>query len=251
MTNARWGRVAAFGLALVGLLAAGRAGAEEPALTPAQERAVEAIVHDYLLAHPEVLVQALEGFQARQKAEEEARQRDALVAHRGLLVDDPDDPVLGNAAGDVTVVEFFDYRCPYCKRVTPGLMAAVKADGNVRLVMKEFPILGPESVIAARAALAAQRQGRYQALHVALMELKGEMTEAAILALAERAGLDVTRLQRDMKAEAIDQALRRNYELAEALGIGGTPAFVIGDTLVPGAMSMDDLRALIAKARAG
>jgi protein-disulfide isomerase len=239
------------GALALGLAASVPASAEEPALTPGQKEAVEGIVHDYLLAHPEVLVKALESYQARQKAEEEARKRQALIAHRRLLVDDPADPVLGNAGGDVTVVEFFDYRCPYCKRVAGGLMETVRADGNVRLVMKEFPILGPESVVAARAALAAEQQGKYEDLHNALMGLKGEMSEATIMKTAESVGLDVVQLKRDMKAEAIDQALRSNYELADALGIGGTPAFVVGDTLVPGAMSMDDLKALIAKARAG
>ena len=225
--------------------------AGKEALSDAQEEAVRALVRDYLLENPEILIESLQLYDERRKAEAAARQREALTAHLEQLSGGPATPVLGNPEGDVVIVEFFDYRCPYCKKVADDLRQAVREDGNIRLVMKEFPILGPDSLVAARAALAAGAQGRYEDFHFALMAERGQITEDTVFAVAERLGLDVAKLQADMESEAVETEIRRTYDLAEALDIGGTPAFVIGDQVYPGALSMSDLRQAVASSRDG
>ena len=240
------------------LTAAFPVAAEEPAtagsgpgsFTAAQEEAIGQIVRDYLLEHPEVLVEALNAYEAQQQQLAEELQRQAVIAHQSALANDGLSPVLGNPDGDVVIVEFFDYRCPYCKKVADALLETVEKDGGVRLVMKEFPILGPDSIYAARAALAADKQGRYKDFHFALMDINGQIDVPAVMAVAKLLDLDIAQLQKDMVSEEIDLALRRNFELAEALQIGGTPAFVVGDTLVPGAVEMSTLEELIARIRA-
>ena len=172
-----------------------------------------------------------------------------IVARRDELLNDPASPVGGNPDGDVTLVEFFDYQCPYCKTIFPSIQALLAEDRNLRYVFKEFPILGRASVFAARAALAARRQGKYLEFHTALMPARGKLTETRVMRLAEKVGLDVDRLRRDMADGTIDDSIRRNRELARALDVNGTPAFVIGDTVVPGAVDIDTLRSLIARER--
>lgn len=209
---------------------------------------VERIVKDYLLREPEVLYEALQELQRRRDSAEAQRVQAVIAERRQELVGQAGDPVLGDPKGDVTIVEFMDYRCGYCRSMAPALRALLEQDRRVRLVVKEFPILGPDSLTAARAALAARRQGRHGDLHWALYQAK-DLSEAAILALAKERGLDTERLVRDMRAPAIEQELERNRALAEALGISGTPSFVVGDTLIPGAAPVARLAELIAKAR--
>ena len=221
-----------------------------PALSAAQEEAVRALVRETIMNNPEILIEALQLYDQQQKQAAEDKRRENLVSMQEELTNDPLSPVLGNPAGDVVIVEFFDYRCPYCKKVAQDVRTAVQEDGNVRLVMKEFPILGPDSIVGARAALAAEKQGRYEDLHFALMEVSGDLNETTIMAVAEGLGLDMHQLQMDMESSEIDTAIRRNYSLAEALDIGGTPAFVIGTQVFPGAISMEDIREAITNARA-
>jgi protein-disulfide isomerase len=217
---------------------------------PAQIESIEQIVRDYLLAHPEVLVQSLTEFQQRQKVAEKQRQQQAVLSSRAALTLDPDTPVMGNPEGDVAIVEFFDYKCPYCKRAAGTLKDVVAADGKIRLVMKEFPILGPQSVKAARAALAVAKQGKYEAFHWALMTEPGDMSDPHIRQIARTVGVDVDRMVADMEAPEIQAMIARNHELAQRLQINGTPAFVIGDTLVPGAVDRKTIEHLVAQARA-
>ena len=172
-----------------------------------------------------------------------------IVARQDELLNDPASPVGGNPDGDVTLVEFFDYQCPYCKTIFPSIQALLAEDRNLRYVFKEFPILGRASVFAARAALAARRQGKYLEFHTALMPAKGKLTEARVMRLAKTAGLDVDRLRRDMADGTVDATIRRNLELADGLGIFSTPVFIIGDTQIPGAVEIDTLKVLIARAR--
>ncbi len=172
-----------------------------------------------------------------------------IIARREEIFNDPASPVGGNPDGDVTLVEFFDYQCPYCKRIFPSIQALLAEDRNLRYVFKEFPILGKESVFAARAALAAQRQGKYLEFHMAVMTAKGKLTEARVMRLAKTAGLDVDRLRRDMADGTVDAMIRRNLDLADGLGIFSTPVFIIGDTQIPGAVEIDTLKTLIARAR--
>ncbi|WP_340117294.1 DsbA family protein [Pelagibius sp. 7325] len=240
----------ALALGLAALPQAPRAQEAASPLAGMEKEAVEQLVREYLLAHPEVVVEALQRYEQQQQALEAERLKEALDAAGPALVADPADPVLGNPDGDVTLVEFFDYRCPYCKRMTDTLAALIKEDSNLRVVMKEFPILSRESVQAARAALAAERQGKYEAFHFALMENGGSFTDDEILAVAESVGLDAEALQKDMQDPSITAALQRTNALAESIGITGTPAFVIGDTMIPGATSLEALRAQIAEIRA-
>lgn len=214
----------------------------------AEREAIEGIIADYILENPEIIYRALQVLQERQQAAQAEQARLALETHRDALERDPNSPVGGNPEGDVTVVEFFDYRCPYCKRVAPDVERLTTEDDEVRLVYKEWPILGPESVFAARAALAAREQGRYLDLHDRLMGLR-EVTEKSVMAVARDLGLDLERLREDMAAPEIDAHLQATARLAEALGITGTPAFVIGDEIVPGAANYGALSGMVEAAR--
>lgn len=217
--------------------------------TPDQKKAIEDIVRDYLADHPEVVIEALQA--AEDKLKHEAREKGALAlaAHKKEVFDDPNSPVAGNPKGDVTLVEFFDYRCPYCKQVEPALEKLLTEDRQLKLVYKELPVLGPESDLAARVALAAKNQGRYDAFHRAMMALPGRIDEAAIYKVAASVGLDIERLKQDVKSPAVAAQLKANALLGSQLSIDGTPAFVVGDTIIPGALSIDALRQQIANAR--
>ena len=225
------------------------ARAQDP--SPAEVGKIEKIVRDYLRQHPEVIVDALQEYQHRQDTQKVEQTRQTIAASKDELLNDPTSPVTGNPKGDVAVVEFFDYRCPYCKAVAPDLAKAVAADGKVRLIYKEFPILGPASITAAKAALAAVRQDKYLTFHDRLFAFKGNLDDAAIYAVASDLGLDVARLKADMEKPEIEQIIDRSYKLAEKLKIQGTPAFVIGSDLLPGAASFDDLIAAFKRARGG
>lgn len=238
---------------LLALAVAGTAPAlaQEATFDPGQTEAIEKIVHDYLLEHPEVIRDAIQALQAKEEAAKADQQAGALAQYKDRILNDPGSPVAGNAMGDVTIVEFFDYKCPYCKRVTPALGELLAADKGVRLVFKEFPILGESSLLAARAALAAKQQDRYLEFHNALMAQRGDFDMAAIEGIAKATGVDFAKLSADMKAPEVDQQLRDTHELAIALGIRSTPTFIVGDEIVPGAISIDDMKALIADFRSG
>jgi protein-disulfide isomerase len=233
--------------ALLALLPLGAARAAD--FTPEQRKEVEAIIHDYLIKNPDVLLDALQAAEDKIKGEARDKAAQALTTRRREIFEDPEAPVAGNPKGDVSLVEFFDYRCPYCKQVEPALEALLGEDRQLRLVYKEFPVLGADSVTASRAALAAKKQGKYDGFHRAMMTLKGQINEAAVFKTAESVGLDVERLKRDMATPEIARALKANTDLAEALEIRGTPAFVIGDEIVPGAIDLASLKQLIATAR--
>ena len=219
------------------------------AVTPSQKSAVEQIIHDYILQHPELLVEALQSAENKMKAQAEERARAALVDKRQEILEDPTAPVAGNPKGDVTIVEFFDYRCPYCKQVEPALEALLQEDHQLRIIYKELPILGKDSVYATRVALAARKQGKYETFHRAMMGAKGQIDEKTILRVAADSGLDIERVKRDMQAEEIDGIIKRNYDLAQALDIHGTPAFIIGGEMVPGAIDIATMKQKIAAAR--
>jgi protein-disulfide isomerase len=235
-----------------GLMAAvqGRsAGAAE--IPAAQREAIEGIIHDYLMKNPDVLIEALRNAEDTLNHEADAKATKVLRDRASDIFNDPATPVGGNPKGDVTIVEFFDYRCPYCKQVLPALQALLKEDHQLRFVYKEFPVLGPASVVAAHAALAAQRQGKYEAFHTAMMAAKGQITEDTVYKVAGSVGLDVNRLKQDMAAPEVEQELKTNLALAEELNIRGTPGFIIGNKIVPGALDLDALKNMIAEARKG
>ena len=220
-------------------------------LTPGQVDQIEQVIRDYLIRNPEVIIEAVQGLERRQRDEQAKAAQAALSARRDDIVGDPGSPVGGNLKGDVTIVEFFDYRCPYCKQVAPSIARLLKEDTKLRFVYKEFPILGPESVVAARAALAAHAQGKYAPMHDALMGQRGNLDEATIMRAAGEAGLDVNRLKADMKKPEIEEQIQKVYQLARALNINGTPAFIVGDRIVPGAVDLETLKTLVRQARQG
>jgi protein-disulfide isomerase len=210
---------------------------------------VEQIVHDYLFQNPQLVVELLEAAKHQMEAAKEERAHQALSARRSELLSDPMSPTSGVSDGDITIVEFFDYRCPYCKAVEPSLEALLQQDSRIRIIYKEFPILGPASVFAAHVALASRRQGKYDAFHKALMAMKGQLDEKIVLDVAREVGIDLDQLRTDIKAPEIDAALRRNFDLAAALAINGTPGFVIGDNIVAGAADIDTLKRMVAETR--
>lgn len=203
----------------------------------------------YLLDHPEVIAEALQRLEERERAAQAIAAKSVLKTRADELLRDAESPVGGNPQGDVTLVEFFDYNCPYCRQVAPHMAKAEATDPKLRIVYKEFPILGASSTFAARAALAAHRQGKYVPFHRALMEAKGTVSEGSVLEVAGRVGLDLVRLKADMADRAIQAAIDRNLALARALNINGTPGFVIGEQIVPGAVDLATLERLIRDAR--
>ncbi len=237
---------------------AGPAQAQE--FTPEQKAEIESIIGDYLRKNPdfvaeylrenpEILIEVSEILRARAERQKREAAAYALKAHRDKLERHPMTPASGNDDGDVTVVEFFDYQCPYCKRVFTYMTELEREDENLRVVWKEFPILGPVSRFAARAATAADRQGKYMEFHTALMSAPGRLTEARVLKLAEAAGIDIDRLKEDMDAPEIEAYLDETIALGNALGITGTPGFVIGDEVVSGAIPKREMQKRIDLAR--
>lgn len=233
---------------LFALPSSSRAQEDQP-LTPKQQDAVKKMIHDYIMENPSVIADAIEALRQKEELAAEISARKAIMDRKSEILDDPESPVLGNPKGDVTLVEFFDYRCPYCKNMLDMVMDTVKADGKVRLVMKELPILGPDSVTASRAALASRNQKKYDEFHRALMRLKGPVNEATVMKTAAEVGLNVEKLKKDMDDDRIDTVLKNNIQLAHALNITGTPGFIIGDQITPGAMSQQALKQMIDQAR--
>jgi protein-disulfide isomerase len=174
---------------------------------------------------------------------------ETVIAHRRALQNDPDSPVLGDPQADVTIVEFFDYACSYCKAIEPRLESALRSDPHVRLILKEFPILTPESLIAARASLASRRQHKYRQFHEALMAYRGPWDEDAIFSTAERVGLNIARLRQDMGSPSIANELLENFNLARGLRIFQTPGFVVGDHILTGPSAQIDFPEVIGAAR--
>lgn len=209
-----------------------------------------AMVRETLRAHPEIILEALQVLQDRRDGAGRVQQSAAIAANREALFRDKNSFVGGNPQGDVSVVEFFDYRCPYCRQSMVTVRALIKADPQVRLVYKEFPILGAQSLTAARVAVAARNDPRYEALHDALMLAPSPLDEEQVLQIAATAGLDRAALAAAMRAPEVEEILKANHALARELGINGTPAFVVGETLVPGVASLDDLKRLVGEARA-
>lgn len=256
-TMESWRRAtAAIALGLAILIAAPAAYAQEgeptDAATTLNEEEIEAIVRAYLMEHPEIVVEALQAFEAKRAAEEDQRTAEVI----GTLIDQLNEnelsPVGGNPDGDVTIVEFYDYNCPYCKREAAEITKLLAEDGNIRFVYKEWPILSPDSEIAARAALAAwhQDEGAYFRLHDAMMAHKGKLDKPTIMAYAEAEGLDMAQLQQDMASAPVEAEIQHVRQLAEQIGLTGTPAYIVDGKLVPGAVGIDQLRDLVAAARA-
>lgn len=209
---------------------------------------LEAQMREFILNNPQVLLEAVQREEDAKQAAEENAAKSALGQHKDQLLKALS-PVGGNPNGDVTLVEFFDYNCPYCRKAGPILAKATAADKGLRIVYKEWPILGPGSEFAARAALAAHAQGKYEAFHQALMTSSSSVDETSTLEAAKALGLDVERLRRDMEGEVVKSELQQNYALAEKLRITGTPAFVIGEAVIRGFVDLATLQQAIVAAR--
>ncbi|OSQ37182.1 DsbA family protein [Thalassospira mesophila] len=222
------------------------AHAASDSLSSAQQKQVESMIEGYLMDHPDVLMQALQNVQTWQMSEQTRRQDEAIApVWKALAGKDSIAPSVGSADAPVTVVEFFDYQCGYCKRAFDDVMAMADDDTRkIRTIFLELPILTPESVVAARAALAAQKQGKYLELHRAMMGSRGKLSNDRIDELAAGAGIDVAQMHKDMDSDDVKKELSRNSGMAKAIGVNGTPAFLINGTLVPGA-DMERVKSLV------
>ena len=221
-----------------------------PALSQELDEArVKELVLEAIRENPEIIMEAVALLEQRQADAQAQNQSDVLRNQRDLIEHDPNAPVLGNPDGDVTVVEFFDYNCPYCRRAKPEIRALIEEDPNVRLVYREWPILGEGSVFAAKAALAARAQGKYEDFHWAMMAIDGRANEASVMRVAEDVGLDLDQLRKDMEAPDVAEHIETSMRLTQALGFNGTPSFVIGDALVPGFVEEERLSDLVSEAR--
>ncbi len=251
-----WPMLPLVGLLLTSCLAPSRAQGQTtapPAATgafsPAQRQEIVGILRDALREDPTILRDAVAAMEMAEQRDREGLARNAIARNRAALVGNAADPVRGNPAGRITVVEFFDARCPYCKGMVPALAELLRRNRDVRLVQKDLPILGPNSVLASRALLAAQRQGRYADYHDALLTTREDLTEAVLKREAEKLGLNWQRIRTEMDMPDIRQRLDANLALAHEIGIEGTPAFIVGDHLAPGAMDLAALERLIGEAR--
>ncbi|MHA1523961.1 MAG: DsbA family protein [Alphaproteobacteria bacterium] len=210
---------------------------------------IEGIIKSYLLANPEVMrdgFRELEARSERQRIEESA----SLVVDNGeQIFREKDATIIGNPNGDITLVEFSDYNCPYCKRAVGDVERLIENDKNLRVVVKEFPILGEGSVEAAKVSLAVAKQGKYFEFHRKLFEVRGRKNSARALQLAQEMGLDMEKLDQDMKSDAVNDSITATLKLATILGIRGTPAFIVGSDIIPGAVGYEALRGAIAAAR--
>ncbi len=233
--------------------------ADSSPVTPAQKTEIQKIVHDYLVSNPEVLLEASQALQQKQQQAMQKQAQTAIKSNSQQLFSDKL-TVLGNSKGGVTLVEFFDYQCRHCKDMSPVISELMKADSNLRVIYKEFPIFGESSDMASKAALAAAMQNKYKAMHEALIGQKGRLDEKIINEAAKSVGLDMTKFKSDMSSKTVTEALEANRKLAEKLRLMGTPAFIVAATpegdfkegtevaFIPGAASREALLDLIKKA---
>jgi protein-disulfide isomerase len=225
-------------------------GAQATEFTPAQRAEIIAVVRDALKQDPSILRDAVTALQADESERSQVAARAAIAQTQGQLVA-PADPVVGVRQGDVTIVEFFDTRCPYCRKMEPVMESFLAQDHRVRLVYKDLPILGPASVLGTKALLAAQKQDAYVRMRDAVMKLPPDTTMPQIETTARALGLDWTRMAKDMEDPSVQAQIDANLKLAHTLGIQGTPALVIGNDLLPGAVDLPDLQKAVTEARRG
>lgn len=216
--------------------------------SPEQKQAIERIVKDYLLQNPDILIEVGKELERRQATMQVAEQKRLIVENKGQIFTAPTDFVLGNPNGDITVVEFFDYNCGWCKRAVDEVSKLAAGDSNVKIVFKEFPIFGENSTVAAKAAMASLKQGKYWDFHRALMKER-QVTKDNVFQIAEKVGLDVPKLRADMNNPEYDAAIKSTSEIAQALGIEGTPGFIVDAKVNVGYLPLDGLQQLIGEAR--
>jgi protein-disulfide isomerase len=232
-------------------------GASAPASVPAstpfaqtfttdQRHEIEGIIKDYLVQHPQVLQDAMDALDKQQKQADADKARVTIKDNNATIFNSSHQVVLGNPQGNVTMVEFFDYNCAFCKRALPDMMSLLQSDPNLRFVLKEFPVLGPGSVEAAHVAVAARMQDptgkKYIEFHQKLLGGRGEVDKARALAVAKEVGFDMARIEKDMDSDEVKQTIDENMKLADALGVNGTPSYVVGNEVVVGAVGLDELK---------
>jgi protein-disulfide isomerase len=243
----------AFAAAAVSLALAGTAPALADSFSADQREEIGKIIKDYLLTHPEVMQDVMAELEKRQQSAEAEKHRAAVIEHKATLFSSPHQVVLGNPQGNVTMVEFFDYNCGFCKRAMSDMLDLIKNDSNLKFVLKEFPVLGEGSVDAARVAVAARMQDatgkKYIEFHQKLLGSRGAADKMRALAVAKEVGFDMPRLERDMGSDEVKKTIEENMKLAEALGVNGTPSYVVGEEVVIGAVGVDALREKISAER--
>lgn len=241
-----------FAAVLIALgLAFAPAAAQEKNVDPQEREKIEQVVQEYLLENPEIIALAFRELQRRQTL---ARMGPAIEMYRDYLEKDPGAAVLGNPNGDVTIVEFFDYRCGFCRRHFPEVMRLVRADGNIRFVPRQFPILDrqgepPVSYLASRAALAAQKQGKFEEYHIAVMMEEGSLTEDRLYSIAARLGLNVEKLKSDMNDRLVIKSVQNTLAIGKDIGFEGTPGYIIGEDVITGAEGYGRLLEAVNRAR--
>lgn len=219
--------------------------------TPQQQQAIKNIVKQYLISNPEILVEASKALQAKQLQKAQKDAMTAIQANKQQLFNNPASPTAGNPNGNTVVVEFFDYQCGHCKRMGTVIESAIKQDKNLKVIFKELPIFGKNSQFAAKAALASVKQGKYYQFHDALLAASNPLSNAKVLSIAKKVGLNVNQLKKDMDSKAVNQQIRDNFTLARNLKLMGTPAFVVANKqltqfrFIPGAVSLQDLQSNI------
>jgi protein-disulfide isomerase len=246
-------------LPLLALAAAAALATTLPAaaqsFSPSQRTDIEGIVRNYLIAHPEVLQEAMQALEEKQTVAADAKHKAAVKQYSEAIFSSPRQVVLGNPHGDVTMVEFFDYNCGFCKRAMTDMLDLLQNDTKLRIVLKEFPVLGEGSVEAANIAVAVRMQDKtgkaYLDFHRRLLGGRGHADRAQALAAAKAAGLDMARIEKDAASPEVKATLTENFKVADALGLTGTPSYVIGNNVVVGAVGLDQLKQDITKARCG
>ena len=241
--------------AAAAILATGAIAGWAQSVSPAQRTEIESIIREYLIKHPEVLQEAIAELEKRQSVAEAEKHKNAVKDNAEALFNSTRHVVVGNAQGDVNLVEFFDYNCGYCKRAMSDKIELMKSDPKLRVILKEFPVLGPGSVEAARVAIAVRMQDKtgkkYLDFHQKLLMGRGQADKARALAAAKEAGLDVVRIERDMAGDEVRVSLEESFKLAEKLGLNGTPSYVVGSDVVIGAVGLAALREKVNTARCG
>lgn len=236
-------------------LVASAPAAHAQAFSPEQRRELQSIIKDYLVNNPEVLEEAMKELEKRQEIAEAEKAKAAVKQNAELLFNSPRQVTLGDPQGDVTFVEFFDYNCGYCKRALTDMLDLMKADPKVKVVLKEFPVLGQSSVEAAQVSVAARMQDKtgkkFLDFHQKLLTSRGQIDKAKAMAAAKEVGFDMARLEKDLASAEVKATLEESLKLADPLGLSGTPSYVIGDQVVVGAVGLADLKQKVNTARCG
>ena len=216
-------------------------------LTFAQDTDLEKKVLEIIRNNPEIIMEAIKILQAKDAKNKQEQADQNIISNKQRLEDDKNAPILGNPNGEITIVEFFDYNCGYCRRAFKTIMNLIADNNAVKVVMRELPILGDASVFTAKASLASQKQQKYEEFHVALMNNRSRNTEKSVLKIAKKIGMDIDQLQLDMNSSFVLDHIEESQKLSESLGISGTPAFVFGEKIVPGAIDLQAMKDLVAQ----